>query len=476
MAAHHEEHEKLADSGYAFPFKRMTWAARGNPEDHTNEQVFFNDIGLNGCIGFSDGSEWRKNLLSGFSNGRVVQNLFPTEYVSDITNSITAGTGTPTITDDDATGSITFGLAAGLTGRAFKAFDTISFIAGHTYCLSFEITDLIKPTSGTNILDVVAAPTVDFGSYQLTRAGIAANTRQAVIFQPTTTQDVTFRLGFGISGNTTGAATTGSIMTVKNIMIEDLSDSSLHIPSPFVPALQSEIISADYYGTLAANTAGALTVSTNITYPHNGLSVAIFGDSYTNDTTDYPKQIQSLSAPKIGVWYQPTISKGVTVAGTRPGVFLGSFETKMQALIDAGRRPRFVLLQSSLNTINVTGATAQDTAIGEDLTAIRTAAEWAISNGIQPIFTNITAWKVGCATWISDAKYHAQQRWDSKIYGLAAELDCPVFNLRKSIEDSAIPYQIAAAYDNGDGVHPNATGSLKIATDLQSFLVRLLGI
>jgi lysophospholipase L1-like esterase len=476
LAAHNADHEKLADSGYAFPLKKISWADRGNPEDHANEQVFFNDAGLNGCHGFSDGSIWRKNLVSHFFNGRVVENLFPTEYISDVTNSITAGTGTPTITEDDTEGSFTIELAAGLTGRAFKAFDAISFVAGHTYCLSFEITDLIKPTSGTNILDVVSAPTVDFGSYQLTRAGIAANTRQAVVFQPTTTQSVTFRLGFGISGNTTGAATTGSIMTVKNIMIEDLSDSALHIPSTFVPPLQSAIINADYYGALAAVTAGALTVSTNVIYPHNGLSIAIFGDSYTNDTIDYPQQLQALSAPKVAVWYQPTVSKGVTVSGTRPGVFLGSFTTKMQALIDAGQKPRFVLLQSSLNTINVTGTTAQDTAITDDLAVFRSAAEWALNNGIQPIFTNITAWKAGCATWISDTKYHAQQRFDSKIYGLAAELDCPVFNLRKTIEDAAIPYQIAAAYDNGDGVHPNATGSLKIATDLQAFLVRLLGV
>jgi lysophospholipase L1-like esterase len=265
-------------------------------------------------------------------------------------------------------------------------------------------------------------------------------------------------------------------MIVKNIMIEDLSDSILHIPSAFVAPLQSSLINADYYGTLEANTAGALTVSKNIIYPSSGLSIAIFGDSYTNDLTDYPTQLQLLSAPTMAVWYQPTISNGVTVAGTRPSVFLVPFTTKMQKLINAGQKPRFVLLQSSLNTINATGASAQDTAITQDLAAIRAAAEWAISNDIQPIFTNITAWKVGCATWISDAKYHAQQRWDSKIYGLAAELDCPIFNLRKAIEDSAIPYQIAAAYDNGDGTHPNATGALKIANDLQGFLVRLLGM
>jgi len=405
--------------------------------------------------------------------GRVVANLLPTQYVSELTQSIIAGTGTPTIVHDDALGKITIALAAGLTGRAFKSFPAISFSAGHTYCLSFEIEELIKPTSGTNILDVVAAPTVDFGSYQLTRSGIEANSKQAVIFQPTTTQSVTFRLGFGISGNTTGAASTGSVMVIKNIMIEDLSESAIQIPSEYVEAGQSAAFMSDYTGSLAAATVGKLTVATNIKYPQKGLSIAIFGDSYVNDITDYPGQLKGLSNPKVATWYQSVTASGVSVAGTRPNSFLVPFTAKIQKLIDKGQAPKYVLLQSSLNTINQTGTAAQDTAIAEDLAAIRAAAIWAKAHDIQPIFTNITAWKAGCATWISDAKYHAQQRWDAKIYALGAELECPVFNLRKCIEDTATPYLIAAANDNGDGTHPNATGALAIATALQAFLSRL---
>lgn len=405
--------------------------------------------------------------------GKFVNNLIQKQFVSEYSQSIIAGTGTPTIVKNDTTETVTITIPATLSGRAFIAMDAISFLAGHTYCISFYIGNAVKNSFGGNFLDVVAAPTVDFGEFRIAMNTITANKTFAAIFQPTTTQSVTFRLGFGISGNQTAGAT-DSVIEISKIMVEDLSITGTSIPSEYIGARQSAIIRSKYLGALAGNTSGALTVTYTAKSELIGTNIAIFGDSYVNDVTDYPEQLKLLSYPRIGVWYQPWISTGVTVAGTRPSVFLGQFTTKMQALINQGLSPKYVLLQSSLNTILNTTLATQDANIATDVQAIRVAAEWALRNSITPILTNMAAWKTGASTaWLTDSVYLAQQKWDTEIYALAAEFNIPVFNLRGCVEDATTPYLIASAYDNGDGTHPNATGMALIAAKLQTFLTNL---
>lgn len=420
----------------------------------------------------ADGTHVIPENFENIANGRVVKNEYVNINVEDTTLTATAGTATPTCTADNATGIISCQLPEG-TGRSYATTNTVSWTAGHIYCLSVEFTNVLNASSGTNTILNVSAVTVDFGVIVLARTTISAPGRYAIIFQPTTTQTSAFRIGIGTSGNATAAAG-GARLDFKNIMIEDLSlsNAGVPMPSPYVQPKMSALISADYLASLATQTAGLLTVQNDYRFSAKGLSIAIFGDSFTNEATDYTGQLQGLINPKIAVWYQIEISPGVTVSGTRPSAFLVPFQTKMQYLIDNKIAPTYCLLQSSVNTISAsTGVTAQDADIATDIAAIRTAAIWAIDNGIQPIFTNMTAWKGACATWISDAKYHAQQRWDTKIYALGAELGCPVFNLRAALEDPAIPYQLAAAYDSGDNLHPSSTkGSAAIAAALHKFI------
>jgi len=422
----------------------------------------------------SDGQKWVESKTGPSKLGIPIINLLQTEYVSELTQSIIAGTGTPTIVHDDSLGKITIELGAGLTGRGFKSLPAYTFLAGHTYCLSFYVSEWIGPSSAQNIIDTVAAVTLDFGTKSLSSSGISAYGTHAVIFQPTTDQAVTFRVGFGIPGNATGAAVTGSKMVFKDIAITDLSVCGINIPPYAVRPRMGANIVADYAGALATDTSGRLTLTANTKYAQKGLSIAIFGDSYVNDTTDYPTQLQALTYPRVGVWFQPTTAKSTTVAGTRPVVYLATLQTKMQSLIDSGLAPKYVLIQSSLNTINSATEATRNANIVEDLATIRTAAEWLISKGLSPIFTNITAWKTGAgANWITNGVYLSQQKWDALIYSLGAELGVPVFNLRGCIEDATTPYLIDATYDNGDGTHPNAAGSIVIATKLRDFIQAL---
>jgi len=416
----------------------------------------------------SDEHAWHGDSYS----ERVVTNLFSKQFVSEIASSVVQGTGTSTaINKDDATQKITMSIGAGDSGRVFITTPATSFLAGHTYCLSFEIEDLVKGSAADDYLQITGTvPTIDFGTLTLTKTQFTANSRHAIIFQPTTTQTVTWRLGIGIGGNSNGPAT----LVLKNLMFEDLSESNAMIPSEYVQPLQSHAVLSDYEGTLTNATNGTLTLTKNVKSPLTGNTVAIFGDSYINDNTDYAGQLQALK-PKIGVWFQRVTTAGVTVAGTRPGTYLSLFQQKLQALIDAGQRPKYVLIQSSLNTISVGLYANQIAQADVDIAIIDDAANWAIANGIIPILTPIGAWKAGAgAGWITDDKYRSQLYYDQKIYSLAATLGVPVFNLRTPVEDAAVPYLIAAANDSGDGIHPNSTGMGLIAAALKDFIEQLL--
>jgi len=424
-------------------------------------------------LGYVDGTSKRLVNHLKFPGGKVVKNLVQKQFVSEYSQSIIAGTGTPTIVKDDVTGMCTITIPAGTSGRAFLAMDPISFLAGHTYCISFVLGNLVKPSAPSgNFLGVVAAPTVDFGQTTLDFTQIAANSRMAAIFQPTTTQSVTTRIGFGISGNHT-AGTSDAIAEILEIMIEDLSVTGTNIPSEYVEPNQTAKFLSNYTGSLTTPTAGILTLTNNDSGPMTN-NIAIFGDSYVNNLQDYPELLRLIKNPTVGVWYQAWISSGVTCAGTRPSVYLAQFENKMQKLIDSGITFNYVLLQSSLNTVVYSTLLTQDARIADDLLAIRNAAVWALNHGITPIFTTVQAWKSGAgAAWIADSLYLAQQKMDAAIYALAAELGGAVFNIRASLEDSTTPYLIDATYDYGDGIHPNSTGYQKIADDLHAFIKNL---
>ena len=407
--------------------------------------------------------------------GKFVANLLQKQFVSEYTQSIIAGTGTPTIVKNDTTQEVTITIPAGTTGRAFLSMDAITFKAGHTYSLDLELVDYVAPAAtGDFFISRLAAPTLEFGTVQLAITGLTADSRQAVIFQPLTTdQAITFRIGFGIGGNVTATGVDAKAV-IKNIKFEDLSVSGSNIPNEYVAPRQSALVLSDYQGSLTTAISGKLTLTKNIRSAEKGLSIAIFGDSYVNDSTEYPEQLKLLTQPKIGVWYQSQISLGVTTAGTRPSVFLVPFQTKMQRLIDMGQASMFALLQSSLNTVNGTTLATQDAAIATDLAAIKAAAQWAIANGITPILTTMAAWKTGAgANWITNSVYLAQQKWDNAINGLASELGVSIFSLRHGIEDAAIPYQIAAAYDSGDGTHTNSAGGTVIAANLKTLILAL---
>jgi len=416
---------------------------------------------IQGCVNFL-----RHNL----NNGLVVENLLDKEFVSQISKTQTGAT----VTADDDNQSIAIVCQSG--GRGFiTIFSTAkTFVAGHIYCLSVRISNLVKPTSTNSpfIARTGVAPALDLGVESLAMTELSVDGTYAIIFQPTTSQAISWRIGMGTNDVTTG----DSSCVIDEISVVDLTESSIAIPPPAPDPKQAISISADYSGSLTSQTHGLLTLTTNVqSLPRDRFSLAVFGDSWVNDTIDYPDRLRLLSNPRVAVWVQRETVAGSTVAGTRPSSYLSTFNARIQRLIDKNHLTAFVIIQSSLNTINQTGLSAQYAAIAADTAEIEAAAMFAISNGIIPILTLIQPCKLGIATWISDNKYFSAQKHDQIIQNIAARIGCIVFDFKRSVGDSADRYSLSATYDSGDGLHPNQAGADVIAIDLQNLIANSVG-
>lgn len=407
------------------------------------------------------------------ADGAFIKNLYAVEFNS--TNpGTTQSSGTVTFNDDNY--SFTCAVAEGVSGRALITTPNFSLKAGNIYMLAITFGAVVNVSNSTNkpLLVFGAAPALDFGSLDISQAEIVPNKTNCIIFQPTIDSTIQWRIGLGTNSAGTAPAG-GAILEVSDIMLLGPDSIKSAVPPRFVPPFSTYRSLDQRDGSLSiSSTKGAAVFTKQIDADEPGLSIAIFGDSYVNDTSDYPAQLQALTSPRIGVWYQKNISNGVTVAGTRPSAFLERFQSKMQVLIDKGAKPKYVLLQSSLNTVNITDEATRAAAIDTDILAIENAAKWAAHKGITPILTLIAPFKTGAgAGWVTLNKWASVISHDTKIQNLATSLKCQVFNLRAPVADPLDEYKLSATYDNGDNIHPNAAGFIEIAKALQSLILRI---
>jgi hypothetical protein len=401
----------------------------------------------------------------------IAENILDKEFVSEISKTqLTGGT----VTADDATQSLYLECASG--GRGYLSlFSTAkTFTAGHIYAVSFKVTDLVLPTSTNSpfLATTGTVPTLDFGDLSIGTTDMTGDGTYCVIFQPTTSQTIAWRLGFGTNAVTSGAVTASC--TLSEIQCVDLSEISLPVPPPACDGLQSAPILYEYEASMVGTATKGMVVETKRNrIKGDKFSIAIFGDSWVNDTIDYPQRLRLLANPKIAVYAQRQTVAGATVAGTRPNSYLSNFNSKIQRLIDTNQMPAFVLIQSSINTVIGSTLANQDDRITTDLLAIENAVKFAISKGLKPILTSVQPGKSGLTGWITDGQYLAYQKIDMAIRALSASYDCSFYDFKKSIGDAADPYVIATAFSDGTtNYHVNQTGADMIAVDLQKIIIQ----
>lgn len=396
-------------------------------------------------------------------NAIIRKNLIEVKDVSYLNlQQITGGVVMP----DPTKNALVCTLPAGATGRAFtQAVFGFDVNPNFIYAFSFTVDSIVgELVSGDKRCFLIApftcinqetTPTFNF-------IDLKAGKKYFSLFRPDVAGTVTFRCGIGSNANVT-AGTEGATIVIRDICLENLTVSGSRYPSLYAVPLKSSVAVVD---ESVVSVEGNVLSGTLNTLP--GTSVAIFGDSYVNDDSDYPNLL--LGIGEIGVWVQHEISPGVTTASKKLIEFLLHFERKLQLLIDSGCKPRYVYIQSSLNTLNDSNPSTRVGRISTDFNRLQECVLWALSKGIMPILTTVAPWKSSAAYWYTAGIHLDQMAWDSAVYNLAATYGLNVFDLRAVINDPADPYSMLAANTSDGGIHPNSTGMALLATALNTFI------
>ena len=386
---------------------------------------------------------------------RIYRNLIKTDFTE--WGSVTTGTAfTPVIS---GVGNDTFLSSKDVgTGRCIKG-TTYDFEAGKTYAFGCTVSDR---TGGTvpSKKDIAAYATisgVDASVRDLIVQDGTAGARHCVLFTASVSSSGIVRVGLGTSGNES-----------SSVLSEVLSKPFLYE----VPSLTSEVPDYLPYNSLgvynheAQNTVATdgqitevSTTPTQFTNPDLNKVGMFIGDSYSNDSTEWPVQLVN------------TDTNMALIGDGNSGQNTEFFETHIDDLLAmtgydlvGNVSPTFVILQGSVNNI-LSNMTVSDT-----ITSTTNLINKVKATGLTPILTNIAPQGQSGSLFDSTA---LQLITDTNIAlaALASSENVKLVDIHTALVDVDGVSMQAAYYSSGDPVHPIAAGSLVIANAIAPVIV-----
>jgi lysophospholipase L1-like esterase len=393
-----------------------------NPSQHVDGVRFLdieNGNTVDGLGNVTEGSGPSISVTDEFS--RHETNLFRLSTWDDVfTAPFEADGATVTLSADKRTA--TFVNPGG--GRVFIG-TTSNFVSGRTYCLSCRV-DIQSGAAGTleNMQAFVTAPTGE-NSLDFPSSGLLQ-----VVFTANATESKIVRYGIGVNGNEAAAST----MVMTEPLLRDVTGLvNQNAPSELVDRTSA---------FLATNTN---TVSSNVVTELSGVSISpiraydsgvIFGDSFTNDFTDLGSNLPTLS----GIAFSTQGVSGDTLPQILSVLTGHTFKSS----------DNFVLIEGGINDI-VQASVDPTTQMAIDQAA---AVAFAIANELQYQVYTVGPWKAH-TSWTSE-----KQGWTDTYNQSIRDTYDPrrVTDMFTILEDPGAADTLLAAFDSGDGLHPNATG------------------
>ena len=243
--------------------------------------------------------------------------------------------------------------------------------------------------------------------------------------------------------------------------------STQSVPAEFVPPGLTYVMTQTRN---AANVGGFLVDGVGTADWHDATdAVMIFGDSFSNDPTDWPQllfgddDLRKQKAIYVNAVSGRKLETAITTAQAQ--LDLSAFNLRnLQAypqISTLAARPKTVIVASGVNDI-VSDATLAD--MQARFAAMNTICS---QNGVQrtlwfdiPPFSNNASWTEG-----REAVRAAYNTWLETACGTGT---VRLFKISDVLKDGADATDLAAAYDSGDGLHPNATGSAAIAAAVEA--------
>jgi hypothetical protein len=294
------------------------------------------------------------------------------------------------------------------------------------------------------------------------------NGRIAVWFQVTTAGTVTTRFGLGLPSN----EGSGVSLTCSDYMIESVAAINT-IPSEFVPCGLRASFNHANGNTVSSGKYIDEAEGADISQCAS-MGVMFHGDSFQNEITEFPFLVRAATTYGTyvngfnGRTLQTGISQAVNNYSLQGCEFIANSGTgnSIAAPFDATTaRPAIWVVELCINDLLIgVGATIaeMESRIRSYVSTLRTVfAGPLIVFDASPCSTN-ASWTAGKQTVI--------EAYNALLLTLATELGFTVFGRYALLGEAGTPEQLAAAYNSGDGLHPNSTGQSAISTALIPYI------
>ncbi len=387
-------------------------------------------------------------LSGALRDGRTVSNLFGGSI--NQANSLWSWfnpTNAITFSPDNL--SVTFTYTAGVTTRAFISRAT-TVIAGRSYAFRFAVSNKTGSFQRENV-DIIGslASSVEINNIE--------NGERAVIVTANANGTITCRLGFGIDNNDNINVDGG--FTMSNIQAELLAVGQA-VPSEYSSKFTANTrkmgFARDILSLLQAPLSGGLLIESygDIYSFVNNFGVSFLTDSFGDENDEF-----------AAIYDRDNADKFTTIISI-PGAGLLSLTTAdIEAVItqneifdaNAVQSGALVIQRIVNDIVGGTSATAS-------LAFMQTLTDFAKTLGLGVVVCT-------CPPFGNNANYTAAKQTQAELYnsGLVTQYandDCvEVYDAFATLRDGAT-FNLLAAYDSGDGLHPNGVGAQALSDEM----------
>ena len=400
---------------------------------------------------WDDVSEGIVKVAGALSTGRVIDNLTQGSINPD-TSAWTEFDPNNEITFSSDDLSATFTYTNGVSNRTFLS-RAISVTDTKSYAIRFKVENKSGSFTRENV-DIIGdlATSIEVDDIE--------NGERAVVVTANATGTITFRLGFGIDGNETVGA--DAAFSITNMQIEELP-SGQTVPSEFVNVDKSNRSTVgfvrDVNSTIGTPASGALlTESYSEGYNFfTDFGVAFLTDSFGDEPTDEFVWLYENDNPERFV-------NAISVGGA---TLMSLTTSDIKEVVLQGQDYHTEAAQAGTLVIQrIVNDIVGDTTAVAALAHMQTLTDYAELIGLAVVVCT-------CPPFGNNASHTAGRQtqaeaWNSGVVTqYSSDSNVEVYDLFATLEDPAT-FNLLAAYDSGDGLHPNATGSQEIATDLET--------
>lgn len=406
------------------------------------------------------------NLTGELKNGRVVRNIADGAIDPDdiFTNWTTFNEEYQTFSNGGYDATFTLDANAA-SQRSFLNLN-VPVTSGKFYALRMTVSGKSGTFSRENI-DIIGSvvSSVELDNIE--------NGERAVVVEANATGTCSFRIGFGIDNNDT-SATDGATFTISNVQIEELPAGQL-VPSEQVNVTQKRQavgsplyntgnnrftvgFARDVLSTLGSAASGGLlteSYSDNYTFVNN-FSVSCITDSFGDENDEFVRLYEAANPDK----FVNANSFGGARLSEINNADIDSVLLQGSIYNTSGVQSGILLLQRCVNDIIGGDDLAVD--VFAKLTSL---SSYAKSQGVPVIVATCSPF--GDYAFWSAARETQALAYNALVAGLASSDDnvylLDVFN----VMNDPGTFDILAAYDSGDGLHPSSAGSAAIAAALE---------